>query len=541
MPKGSETQKVAVMVSARFEGRCQVRRVLCALAATAVGVSAPLLSFGHSAAAPRHRGPGVHAILTLAPGTAIPWRAPGVKVVRAFPHIGAEEIVASPARLHALSANRAVLGVSRNWRGHMTDGGGNNTDRAGVLASKALGGATGKSGVGSGATVALVDTGVNDTPALNRASGRLIDGIDTSRLSSGGDASTSGNFTDGYGHGTFMASLIAGGQVPGSGNLGLGVAPAAHVVVVKVADSSGQTSLLQILAALDWVAVHSDTIRIANLSLSVDRPTAPAYGADPLSAAVEHLREDGVLSVVSVGNTPGQVGDPGMDPKSLTVGAADADGAGKVKLASFSGYGVVDGMVKPDVVAPGLHILGEETANTAIGQANPQAFDGFGLFRGSGTSEATALTSGVAAAYLSAYPDATAAQLKSAVRVDAQDIGNWRAGNGLVAMTVCRGHGRNSCQTDDPSGEASFDRNNWNVNAWQGGGWQQWLDDHWSAGSWSASSWSASSWSAGSWSAGSWSAGSWSASSWSASSWSASSWSASSWSDAGWGDDGGSQ
>src|SRR5206468_6209055 len=83
----------------------------------------------------------------------------------------------------------------------------------GVLAAKVVGGDAGKDGTGRGVNVALLDTGVSDSAALSRDSGRITDGVDVSSLSSGGAARTSGQFTDGYGHGTFMASLIAGGRV----------------------------------------------------------------------------------------------------------------------------------------------------------------------------------------------------------------------------------------------------------------------------------------------------------------------------------------
>jgi serine protease AprX len=382
-----------------------------------------------------------------------------------------------------------------------------------VLAPQTVGGNAGQDGVGQGVTVALLDTGVDDTAALNRASGRLSDGVDVSSLSAGGAASTDGTFTDGYGHGTFMASLLAGGRVPGSGRSAIGIASAAHVVVVKVADDQGRTSLLQVLAGLNWVAANANTIQIVNLSLAVDRPTAPAYGADPLNTAVELVRQAGVLVVAAAGNTPGQVGDPGLDPRALTVGADDASG-GRPQVASFSGSGVVDGVVKPDVVAAGVHVLGVESRDTAIGSSNPLAWDRYGLFRGSGTSEATAVTSGVAAAYLSAHPGATPVAVKAAIRTNASNLDSSRAGAGAVSMSGGNGwHGRSG----DTTGEAGFDNQRWQTNSWLGGAWAASFASSWSASSWSASSWSASSWSA--------------------SSWSASSWSASTWSDTGWGSD----
>lgn len=524
------------------EGANVSRRLASTLVATAVVlVGAPVAA----TAAPT--GPVVHAVVTVRPGVAVPLAVPGGRVLHAFPHVGAELVSAPLSSLEALASDPRVAGMTPDRRGHVAgdDGEDNGSASAGVLASKVLGGAAGKEGTGAGVNVALLDTGVSDTDALNRASGRITDGVDVSALASGGDALTSGQFTDGYGHGTFLASLIAGGRVHGSGDRAIGVAPAARIVVVKVADSSGQTSLSEVLAGLDWVAAHARAIQVVNLALAVDRPTAPAYGADPLTAAVEHVRAAGVVVVAAAGNVAGQVGDPGLDPQALTVGAADV--SGRPSVTSFSGSGVVAGVSKPDVVAPGLHVLGVLPADSAVAKANPQGWARAGLFKGSGTSEATAITSGVVAAYLSVHPDADPLAVKAAVRTDARAMRDARAGAGLVQMT-------SSTVGDSPSaaGEASFDSASWNANAWTGvPGWQAqlesmwsgaawtaatWSAATWSAATWSASSWSAVSWSAVSWSAATWSAASWSAVSWSAATWSAASWSAASWSDYGWGD-----
>lgn len=58
---------------------------------------------------------------------------------------------------------------------------------------------------------------------------------------------------DTYGHGTVMASIIAGDD----GAVGfLGIAPGSRVVSVKVADNTGAVDVSQVIAALDWVTQH---------------------------------------------------------------------------------------------------------------------------------------------------------------------------------------------------------------------------------------------------------------------------------------------
>ena len=382
-----------------------------------------------------------------------------------------------------------------------------------VLASDGLAAPAGQPSAGAGVRVALVDTGVSDTPALNRASGRLVDAVDASHP---GELRTGGTYVDGYGHGTFMASVLAGGVVAGTGGKALGIAPGATVLNVRVGEADGTTSLARVLGGLEWIANHTGDVDVANLALSHDRPQR-AYGPDPLTDAVEKLHHAGVAVVVASGNDRQGVGDPGFDPRVLTVGAVDID---TERVAAFSGSDVVQGYAKPDVVASGVDVLGLLPKGSVLERDGGTRHLANGLFRGSGTSQSTAVVSGLAAILLAANPDASPIQVKASLRCAARDLTGHRDGAGLVSTTttVCAGtDGQALDGSGDASGEASLDASSW------------------SASSWSASSWSASSWSASSWSASSWSASSWSASSWSASSWSASSWSASSWSSADWG------
>jgi serine protease AprX len=308
----------------------------------------------------------------------------------------------------------------------------------------------------------------------------------------GGAAVTSGRFDDAHGHGTFMASLVAGGPVAATKNRSVGVAPAATVVVVKVADASGSTSLSAVVAGLDWVAQHAATVDVANLSFSHSRPS-DGYGGDPLNAAVERVVQAGVVAVVSAGNDADVVGDPGFDPKALTVGAADLK-SNKASVAPFSGSAVAAGVAKPDLVANGVSVLGVLPPDSTVARANPAAHAEGDLWRGTGTSQATAITCGAAALFLQAHPSATPAQVKASLRTAARDLPGSRDGQGLLNPTeklVSAPDGAALDGSGDLTGEASFDASSWSASSW-------------SASSWSASSWSASSWSASSWSAAAW-------------------------------------
>ena len=515
----------------------------------------------------------VNAVVVVRPGVHLPFSVAGGHVRNVFSRIGSELVRAPLSSLERLAGDARVAGVTPDRSGTVSGFTGKDDAKdktKSVFASEHLGGGAGGDKTGAGVNVAMLDTGLSDTEALNRASGRVTDGVDVSQLDADGTYRISGGpFDDGYGHGTFLASLIAGGKVKGSGGHALGVAPAARIVVVKVANAKGETSLSEVLAGMDWVASHAQApngtqmIQVLNVALAVDRPTTPAYGADPLTVAVEHVRDAGVLVVAAAGNVANEVGDPGMDPEATTIGAADLT-SGAPSVAPFSGSGVVSGVQKPDVVASGVHVLGLLSPDSQIAQDNPAGWQSNGLFRGSGTSEATAVASGVAAAYFSDHPGATPLQAKAALRDAATgEVRTAAAGAGLLGMAKNGNDPKSKTSTN--TGESTFDANSWQANEWtapDGSDWVSLLAGSWSAGSWSAGSWSAGSWSAGSWSAatwsagswstragswsagswssraGSWSAGSWSAGSWSAraGSWSAGSWSAGSWSDYGWGD-----
>ena len=407
---------------------------------------------------------------------------PGVQVLRRLPGLGMAQVHGAPAALSRLARTRGVRGVAPDDAVQLA--GGSSTGIA-VPAAHGLGGQAGKGDAGRGVRVAVLDTGVSDSAALHRRSGRLLDAFDAD---GGGKP-----YGDGFGHGTFMATVLAGGPVDGSGGRAVGVAPGATVLVVRVAGPDGTTSLSRVLAGLDWVVRNAGRVDVANLSFSHTRP-GTAYGADPLTDAVERVRDAGVTVVVSAGNDPAVVGDPGFTPQALTVGAASL--AADARVAAFSGSGVVAGVAKPDVVANGVGVLGVLPPESVVARANPGAHAGGALWRGTGTSQATAVTSGVAALLLEGQPDATPGEVKALLRASARPLPGRRDGAGLLRLARGNADGADDPALGgsggDPTGEGSFDASSWSASSW-------------SASSWSASSWSASSWSASSWSASSWS------------------------------------
>jgi serine protease AprX len=508
------------------------------------------------------------AVVALAGNS--PVTVPGVRVQALLAGVHSEIVTGDAASLAALAHAPGVLGVSSNAAAHLEGygygrdnhqgwgrdtkpgndngkpgkgndkpgkgndngkgkpGKGNDAAPDGVLVASTLGGGAGQAGAGRGVTVALIDTGVADTPALNRASGRLVDAVDTSGLNDDdGTIDEHGTFSDGYGHGTFMASLIAGDRVDGTGNLALGVAPGATVDVVKVADDEGNTSLAAVLAGLNWVATHSDSVDVANLSLAVDRPSSQ-YGIDPLNFAATLTRASGVTVVVAAGNTPGVVGDPGFDPAALTVGAADTTGK-KPAVASFSGFADVDGVGKPDVVAAGVNILGEMPDNALISQQYPDARQDSGLFRGSGTSQSAAVVSGLAALYLQSHKWASPYQVKAAIRGAANKVGNGKTdGEGLVSVPT--GAAYNPFNT----GESGLNLFQWYSTASIWGPFWLGTDDSWNVRNWTARHWLVRNWTARHWVVRNWTGDDWAARNWTVRNWTVRNWTVRNWAAASW-------
>jgi serine protease AprX len=426
---------------------------------------------------------------------------------------------------------------------------------------------------GAGIDVAVIDTGVNAVPGLAGA-GKVSDAVDLSF-----DAPQPGiRYRDLFGHGTAMAGIIAGDGT--GGPLTRGVAPGARIVNVKVGAGDGSVDTSQVIAALDWVVQHRTAagrnIRVVNLSYTTD--AAVDYRSDPLSQAVDNAWKAGIVVVVSGGNDGRgirRLGNPALNPNVIAVGGAELDAAsGAFRAATWSSTG--DGVRNPDLVAPGSMIAGLRVPGSALDTSYPGArvYDPATctvLFRGSGTSQAAAVVSGITALMLQAKPGLTPAQIKQLLRITASPrnpveqngaglvnlVGAFNSGDSGSAsplasgttgtLEASRGSMRIGTSPDVLAGEytaflSGFSAASWSRSSRQGKAWSQVSLDGdgrmtkgtWSGSSWSGSSWSGSSWSGSSWSGSSWSGSSWSGSSWSGSSWSGSSWSGSSWSGVGW-------
>ncbi|MBE2224935.1 MAG: S8 family serine peptidase, partial [Anaerolineae bacterium] len=207
---------------------------------------------------------------------------------------------------------------------------------------------------GKGVGVALVDSGINRLPGFRRNIVATYDALDNGP-----------RLRDVYGHGTMMASLVANSTRDNNGYIG--IAPKVDLIDVRVLDGEGKGNYTDIIEGLNWVLENKDkyNIRVVNLSVvgAVDSP----YWADPLNMAVEALWDAGIVVLAASGNggsAPLTVSVPGNDPYVITVGAFTDNYTPKDSsddyITPFSGAGPTEvGFVKPDVVAPGAHMLVE--------------------------------------------------------------------------------------------------------------------------------------------------------------------------------------
>ncbi len=440
-------------------------------------------------------------------------------------------------------------------------------------------------GEGAGTTVAVVDTGVANVADL---SGRVTH-VDV----------TGAGVGDGYGHGTFVAGLVAGSGAS-SGGAYAGVAPGASILDVRVADDDGTSSLVLVLKGLQAVAAHPE-VDVLNLSLSSGSPLP--YQLDPLTVALEALWRKGITVVVPAGNEGatgrGSITSPGIDPVLLTVGGLDENGTSTHRddtVAAWSSQGPApQGVAKPDLVAPGAHVISTGAPGSTVWDANVGSHIAGSYMKGSGTSFSTAVMSGAAAVLLAARPQLSPQQVKVLATDSAYEVKGAKTATGsggLDLAAALRAKTPRVKPVDDtiPGSESAWadfsqamldgdlaaaasawalltpEARQWAARQWaqlapDARQWaaRQWAAlpvsgtsatdatssssddatvtvtaDEWAARQWAARQWAARQWAASDWSARQWSARQWSARQWAGTDWSARQWSARQWSARQW-------
>jgi serine protease AprX len=273
---------------------------------------------------------------------------------------------------------------------------------------------------GRGVTVAVLDTGVDGTHA--DLAGRVVQNVklaDTQSLGAGFNypvaAPNIPNTDQAYGHGTFVAGIIAGsGQQ--SGGKYAGVAPNANIVGL----SAGDATLLFILSGFDYLLANASAINVRVVNCSFSANTVFDVN-DPVNVATRMLTDNGINVVFSAGNTG-----PGTDslnpysvaPWVISAGATDDQG----RLASFSSRGEFgSSLFRPTLVAPGVNTVSLRASTLAT----VTTIDGMGgndtslsasevpyYTTGSGTSFSAPQIAGTIALMLEMNPQLTPSQVR---------------------------------------------------------------------------------------------------------------------------------
>jgi len=273
---------------------------------------------------------------------------------------------------------------------------------------------------GAGVGVAIIDSGLMPEKSLVSGAGgqtRLVAGYDA--IAGRSFSKLTNTDTDDYGHGTHLASIAVSSRLDPNGGYN-GMAPDASLVYVKAFDGQGRGSYADVIRGIDWVVANQrkQNIRVMNLSFAA----APQswYWNDPLNQAVMKAWQAGIVVVAAAGNSGPEamtIGVPGNVPYVITVGAMSDNFTRSDpmddRLASFSSAGpTYEGFVKPDVVAPGGHVLGLMGSSDYLPNTYKEFFDGSYYFQMSGTSQATAVTTGVVALILQSNPALTPDEVK---------------------------------------------------------------------------------------------------------------------------------
>lgn len=269
--------------------------------------------------------------------------------------------------------------------------------------------------VGAGATVAVLDTGVD---FANPAFGCTSPGVPAGcKVAVARDFAIEDNQRDASGHGTNVAGIV------------VGVAPGARVLGLDVFDG-GSASTTTILAAYNWVLQNRATYNIAAVNLSLGGGSFTATcPTDPMAVAIATGRTAGVVTAVASGNsgTPNAISSPACAPDAVSVGAVyDANVGGL-------GYSLCS-----DPVTAADRVTCFSNSATFLKLLAPGALIDAAGSRMAGTSQAAPHVAGAAAVLRAAFPAESATQLVNRMVTSGRPVVDPRTGRTTPRLDLAR-------------------------------------------------------------------------------------------------------
>ena len=214
---------------------------------------------------------------------------------------------------------------------------------------------------GRGITIAFLDSGFYAHKDLIEPDNRILAYHNIFAPEEGVSALQNSDVASWHG---MMTSVVAAGNGQLSDGYYRSIAPEANVVLVKLG-KTGRISEDNIETGLRWVFENKDKydIRIVNISAGGD--FEQAYLKNSLCQLVEEVVKAGLMVVCAVGNAGMLPGHPVLPPASapscIAVGGLDDQNSlDRARRGMYrSSYGpTIDGLQKPEVIAPGIWVAG---------------------------------------------------------------------------------------------------------------------------------------------------------------------------------------
>jgi serine protease AprX len=383
---------------------------------------------------------------------------------------------------------------------------------------------------GQPGTIAIVDSGIDASRA--DFGDRVIEQVTLTER----PANSAG---DGYGHGTAVASVAAGGAQGYTG-----AAPGARIVSIDVLDDNGVGNVSDVIEAADWIYENRERLDIKVANFSLHGTTLASLVSDPLDRAVERLWQAGIVVVAASGNYATDSAEsavpfaPGNDPFVVTVGATDTRGTFTERddiAAPWSAWGYTrDGFAKPEIVAPGRYIAVAVPPDSTLTRERPERIVEPGYLQLSGSSFAAPVVAGSAAELLAEHPSWTPDQVKGALMLTAKPlpeatfrsvgVGTLSAADAAAAVDPPNPHAAlNEFLVVDPAGGPTrvFDATSWthvveNDAAW---GSAAWGSAAWGSAAWGSAAWGSVAWGSAAWGSVAWGSVAWGSVAWGSVAW----------------------